>query len=978
MIPGKSRSVNKIRDQLRNNSRGAHLGGLFWGFPLFAATDAQALIPHKIPLVPRYGEENSWDFDPGAQPARLALFLLLLEPGQGVAAQGQLAVALKARKSRDVQLCERFETSRACRRCCPRSEGVIHQDNLAKASGTVESLTNVLAARRSPLSFRLELLALHAEAGERRALPGWWGESRMLLVARREETAFSRADKINRDTNERAGNAKYYTPSTEHSGEDGNSSSAELSAVEELGRSSSFTMRSATTIPPCWSFIVPPSLLVADLRRRGHTNDGNSRTSAVSRRHDGEAPESQSVSRTARVVLELAMAGSDSNEEPMLVDVAQFWGSTVEGSDSAPSTTEVEKRAVVARAVLDPSFLRQTIGCQRSVEMKVTTSEEADRGDHSKQKGKVPSLIRLDLAGHAVSARPGPSKLRLQVLECQNLRRADLFGKSDPCVLVFWDGKKIGCTPIVRDDVHPVFPGKGSMFWLPLSPSTRSPECHHLPEGSEIANWEEYAPELRLEVWDMDRDTFTRKWKRDECLGTVTLRGPRDLAPILDASSDGSWGAVSAAGKAPNVMLRLHHKPCRSTRASERAFRPKINSGGFISVQLTLENDTDEVEEWISRETVTPPLARLREYNGSQISSTRMETAACISSSLQASDEKMVNSHRQLLVRCVGARGLPLGCDAYCRVYWNGRQVGRTATASAFAEVYTEASDQPAPAQTFQRNPVWWTQSSSISAQDGHSGRKHPAETCATACVPFNEASEGDELTVEIFDASKRGISRDFKAAMHGELAIRHFVTNRGEANTNPSKDVTSSHENTEHRDMVGTSLGTVTIRGNSLVNPLRGVIDLPVMSARQEKAKTIGISLECLPTDETMVNLPHALPPRMVQQSKDQQRRPKRWLRLLLIEACILPGLNPSGTSKLFCVVYVDRIWHTNSNVCCDTLTPRLKHLLEFEIFPSGSAAADFDWGHEVRVEVWTTDHVGADNFIGEIHLTIRKDPQG
>lgn len=953
------------------------------------------MLPHKLPLVPRDGEENSWDFVPGAQPARLALVLLLLEPGQGTAAQGHLAVALKTRKTRDVQLCERFETSRASRRCCPRSKGVIHRDNLAKASETVESLTNVLAERQSPLSFRVELLALHAEAGrkgEKRALPEWWGELRLLLVARLEETVFSRASgfrslvpsKMGPDTDQRAGNA----PPMEHSGENRNGSSAELSAVEELGRSSPFTMRSATTIPPCWWFVVPPSLLVTDLRRCGPTNDGGSRTSAVSRRHDGEEPESQSGSRYVRVAVELVTAGSGSNKESLLGDVAQFWRCTKEDSDSAPSTDGVGKRAVVARAVLDPNFLRQAIGRQRSVEMKVTTSEEAGRGGRSKQKGnqgKVPSLIRLDLGGHAVGARSGPPKLRLQVLECQNLRRADMFGKRDPCVLVFWDEKEIGRTPVVRDDVHPVFPGKGSMFRLPLSPSTRSLEHNQLPEEAEFANWEAYAPELRLEVWDMDRDTFSRTWKKGECLGTVTLRGPRGLAPILEASSDGSWESMSAAGKAPNVMLRLHPKPRRSKRASERASRPEVKSGGLISVQLTLENVTDEVEEWIFRATATPSFALLRECNGSQILSTKMETAACISSSLQARNEKSVNSHRQLQVRCLGARGLPLGCDAYCRVYWNGRQVGRTATASAFAEAYTEASDQPTPAQTFQRNPVWWTQSSSISAQDGHSGRKHPVRTNATACVPLYEASEGDELTVEIFDASKKGISRDIKAVMHGELAIRHFVkgtgvgnTSSGEAKTNRSKYVTFSHENTEHRDMVGMSLGTITIRGKNLVNPLRTVINHPVMSAQEENVKTLGISFECPPTDETMASLPDALPPGMVQQSRDQQRRPKRWLRLLLIEACILSGINPSVTSDLFCVVYVDRIWHTNSHVCCDTLTPRWDHLLEFEIFRSGSAAADFDWGHEVRVEVWTTDRGGADDFIGEIHLTIREGPQG
>ncbi|CAN0555795.1 unnamed protein product, partial [Ectocarpus sp. 8 AP-2014] len=58
--------------------------------------------------------------------------------------------------------------------------------------------------------------------------------------------------------------------------------------------------------------------------------------------------------------------------------------------------------------------------------------------------------------------------LRLQVQECQNLRSADMLGKSDPCVLVFWNGVEVGRTPIARDDLHPVFSAAGSTFRLPL------------------------------------------------------------------------------------------------------------------------------------------------------------------------------------------------------------------------------------------------------------------------------------------------------------------------------------------------------------------------------------------------------------------------------------------------------------------------------------------------------------------------------
>ncbi|CAN0509841.1 unnamed protein product, partial [Ectocarpus sp. 12 AP-2014] len=86
---------------------------------------------------------------------------------------------------------------------------------------------------------------------------------------------------------------------------------------------------------------------------------------------------------------------------------------------------------------------------------------ETGNAKHSKgEDGQSPTrspFVRLDVAGHVVSARPGRPRLRLQVLECQNLRSADMLGKSDPCVLMFWNGVEVGRTPIAPDDLHPVF-----------------------------------------------------------------------------------------------------------------------------------------------------------------------------------------------------------------------------------------------------------------------------------------------------------------------------------------------------------------------------------------------------------------------------------------------------------------------------------------------------------------------------------------
>lgn len=54
----------------------------------------QAFSPYKLALVPREGHEHRRESS-AAPPARLTIALLALDPGQAVAAQGQLAVALE-------------------------------------------------------------------------------------------------------------------------------------------------------------------------------------------------------------------------------------------------------------------------------------------------------------------------------------------------------------------------------------------------------------------------------------------------------------------------------------------------------------------------------------------------------------------------------------------------------------------------------------------------------------------------------------------------------------------------------------------------------------------------------------------------------------------------------------------------------------------------------------------------------------------
>lgn len=62
----------------------------------------QAFSPYKLALVPREGDEHRRESS-AAAPARLTMTLLALDPGQAVAAQGQLAVALEDAGSRTLR-----------------------------------------------------------------------------------------------------------------------------------------------------------------------------------------------------------------------------------------------------------------------------------------------------------------------------------------------------------------------------------------------------------------------------------------------------------------------------------------------------------------------------------------------------------------------------------------------------------------------------------------------------------------------------------------------------------------------------------------------------------------------------------------------------------------------------------------------------------------------------------------------------------
>lgn len=500
------------------------------------------------------------------------------------------------------------------------------------------------------------------------------------------------------------------------------------------------------------------------------------------------------------------------------------------------------------------------------------------------------------------------------------------------------------------------------------------------------------------------------------------------------------------------------------------ACTPEGLSKGFVRVRLALENPTVDTDEWEAEasevslvncnsafshnnlklgkiesphneygfplltktsDTVGPSPAHMAAPPG--VPSRRLSKPK---RTIFVNDDSVImNDHgvaRELAVRCLDARGLPLGSDAYCRIFWNGRQVGKTlpSSSSLLARGYnglpvSSGNTRTAPTWVYQRNPVWWTPSSFIDGNgDDCRGDVLSSKEEGVVIIPLHERPDSsDELVVEIFDASSLGKTNDSGIESRKKSAKgpdgKSNTTDGGVRNTENKGQLLVEGV----RDLVGTSLGSVTIRGEHLVCVPQGRVDMELSSPSTSSntdhtyvARSLSISLDHLSHEvennagdlsanpfpsrnnsrrklersESFKNAGNSttsrIPPssafsgRAITQSsgksREDGRQPKRWLRIMLGRARLLRGLDLSGTSDPFCVVFFNRVWREETAVCWKTLSPRWNHWVEIELrhdetFALGSTA-------EVRVEVWDKDLVGADDFIGEVTLFLHEDIDG
>ncbi|GMH58109.1 hypothetical protein TL16_g02539 [Triparma laevis f. inornata] len=185
----------------------------------------------------------------------------------------------------------------------------------------------------------------------------------------------------------------------------------------------------------------------------------------------------------------------------------------------------------------EPVLLRPP---KESLSMKLTTKEGLSKKANKLVKGKI--IVKLESVGGDEKFR----NLEFSVLDCHRLAKADLWGLSDPVVLIKWDGEEVNRTKVVEDSCDPVF---GEHF------SVKIPEI-----------FEEESQFLSLEVYDQDMMGL------GDFLGRVVIRGKDLLNPPENKRIEYELEGVDELGDKFNKLvkgtMRLHF-------GTEKDIKPK-------------------------------------------------------------------------------------------------------------------------------------------------------------------------------------------------------------------------------------------------------------------------------------------------------------------------------------------------------------------------------------------------------------------
>eukprot|EP00618_Florenciella_parvula_P036420 CAMPEP_0119519694 /NCGR_PEP_ID=MMETSP1344-20130328/35914_1 /TAXON_ID=236787 /ORGANISM="Florenciella parvula, Strain CCMP2471" /LENGTH=332 /DNA_ID=CAMNT_0007557495 /DNA_START=21 /DNA_END=1015 /DNA_ORIENTATION=+ len=167
----------------------------------------------------------------------------------------------------------------------------------------------------------------------------------------------------------------------------------------------------------------------------------------------------------------------------------------------------VSSNEFLGQVRLKPENLRSLVGIKEEVELAVLPGTQKSDKKNKHVQG------RLEICAHRMRGIP---RFELDILSACDLAKADFFGWSDPFCIVYWDGKKLGQSDVQAATLNPRW--EECKWKLPL-------KVPMVPGR----NMDNYKPELRIEMWDMDKKMGVRR--KGDFLGELRLLGPKLLRP---------------------------------------------------------------------------------------------------------------------------------------------------------------------------------------------------------------------------------------------------------------------------------------------------------------------------------------------------------------------------------------------------------------------------------------------------------------
>ena len=292
--------------------------------------------------------------------------------------------------------------------------------------------------------------------------------------------------------------------------------------------------------------------------------DGGSAASASAGAGNGTAAAAGDITDDGGEADKVDEAHATSQEDELLIEV---WDEDPFGAGDFLGQTTIPA-SVLRGAMPAPTALRKSSALIECTELTLEKQKADDGTDLTKGQEYVQGTLTVILGPAALTWRPGApmnsapicdlmsgarpreARVRLMIVRANGLANADMFGKSDPFVVVTWRGEQVLKTATVNDTLDPEWTKEEVVLSVPLPTDGVEPVAEPDPETSAPST-----PMVRIELFD--EDPMSSTFMGEAYLSTEELLHPpwHDVSrPLCVKEADSSDETDKETEKANRVV----------------------------------------------------------------------------------------------------------------------------------------------------------------------------------------------------------------------------------------------------------------------------------------------------------------------------------------------------------------------------------------------------------------------------------------